>query len=242
MTKQKIFSGNLQIKKMALASALATLVAACGGSDVPAPAPAPAPVVQVPTPPPTQIPTNIDFVGQYLIPQLQNTYGNIELLDPVTAVSTIPGNNFTLTLPPGTYTWAQVYTQFVVPAVQSCSCLVQGTQGTGASVWASINYNDFYFFLGGANAAGYNPFYQARVRFPQRGGYMSHFMAVYNALVSLNFSYYSAYYYGIVGVNGSWVNGTWPMMPQQSGFSGGLTLGYNNQSGFQFNLGGVLGF
>ncbi len=234
--------------------ALLVLAQACGGSDIPpaavpvaVPGVAPAPM-PIPTPPPTQIPVSTDFVLQFVVPELQRFYGNVQLLDPVTAISSDPARPLTLTLAPNIYTWAQIYTQFVLPAAQTCACIIQGAPtgvqyGVDFSIWAGLNFNAFYAFLGAQNGSGYNTFNQARVVFPERGGAQSTFMAVYNSLVSMNYTYYSRYFYTVGGVNGSWNQGNvWPLMPQGGGTSGGLTIGYNSQNGFNFNLGGILGF
>ncbi len=218
---------------LALSAGLA--LQACGADPVPVgPAPAPTPV---PTPPVQNIAANQDFMLTYIIPSLQQQYGNLTL----EAAVTVGGTNETIAA--GVYSWVDLYTRLTAMTA-ACNCYMANSrlpQGMSPG-FANLNYNGFYEFIGGVNGAGFNTWFNVGV--VTESGHRTSFYHIFYLLVSTAYSYYSQYYYSYVyNYGGTWPSyNYWPQPVFNMGNQVGGFLSYNNGSGFSLNVGGIFNF
>jgi hypothetical protein len=251
---------------------------ACGGEDPvpvvvnetqpqpPPPPPPPAPV-SVPQPDFSQVHSaNFDYVLQYVVPQMQATYGDVEIIGDVYVL--LPGHVTPVNIRGQILSWAQIYTEYVRGFATVCSCYVSvpgfPTYGSGFQGWAQFDYQGFNGWLSagfGTNNTGYyNDWFNSDlVRFT-RLGYSASFISVINTLVYSNYNFYYIYYTNYYYIYyPTYTYYTWPLMsyrtyyynqwPAIYGYNPGSTIAggfsYTKDKGdsrWTFGIGGFFNF
>jgi|GEM_PF-2743889 len=218
-------------------------LAACGGADPVAPVIVQAQPPATTPPPATGIPLGNtcgvagDYVQTCLIPYMQSYYGNIVLMGNVQINLAVGG---VLTLPAGTYTWAQVYQTIIIPMAQGCNCIIQNVPNNGISILGQINYGALYSSIGYQNFAA-NTWTQVPVQLQSTafGLVNTNFGFVFDQLISLGYQYYSAYYQSYYP-NQAYYLGQWNPY-YSNGFSLGGVYG-NNGTGLSLGFSGSFSF
>ena len=243
------------IKTSLLVGAVAGL-GACGTNNTPVPVNPYAAVPQAPTyvaPTWNNIPANqqtgnFDFVHQYLIPNLQTSWGNMTIPTAITITPTaVAGvaSTAVITIPAGTYTWEDMYTKYILVMANSCGCFVATTGNQPANTtqvggFVNMNFGTFDAVF----SANYNNWNVAQVVFPQRGNYQTNFYVVFNSLVSANYEYYTSFYapqYGFQPTVGYWPGYSVYGNGSGSGTSIGGIFSYDRNNGFSANIAGFFG-
>jgi hypothetical protein len=180
---------NTVLKSLLMASL--AVVSACGGDDE-GPrtcqgANCGGNVVVAPTPAPPS--TNHDYILQNIIPMLQQQYGSIIVIHPITIMS---GR----VLAAGTYTWAAMYQTYILASISGAGCGIQNANNNNImSPWGTLNYgclqNKFSNYVHGMTN-GY-------VLFAKTGYAYYSFFEIFNWFLGTGSSYYQNYYYPVYG-------------------------------------------
>jgi hypothetical protein len=171
-----------------------------------------------------------DYFRQYLLPQFQIMYGNLVIQQSFTIGGIVVAAR--------TYTWIEFYEVVMIPLASGCACLIPGGSNYQSqySVFAALNFDQFYVNLGFNQPNFVNNLYVYNVFLPNLGSQVGFYYVFNMYMYYLSGFWYQVSYRNLVPGFYYPVNYAWPLARRGNFLDVGFN--YNSGSGLSIGIGG----